>query len=247
MEIKDVLGIEPIGKAIETTVTKSFEAIEGFLKLVCAPALEEVGLLAKDQVRSWRFKNVLNIIEKAQGKIDFSENQLQIKADPKIAISIIENGSLNDDPDMQDLWAGLFASSCTKEGQEDENLIFIDLLKQITKVQAKILKYACENSKKVIYQNGLILGFDFEIEFPELTKLTGVTDVHRLDRELDHLRSLQLISNEGGFDVDDDSLNASITPSALGLNLYLKSQGYNGDPSVYWRPNLVNAKEFKQV
>lgn len=38
----DILGIKPIGDAINITITKSFEGIEGYLKRVCAPALEEV-------------------------------------------------------------------------------------------------------------------------------------------------------------------------------------------------------------
>lgn len=243
----DIFGIKPIANAIDTTVTKSFEGIESFLKLVCAPALEEMGLLIKDQVRSWRLNNIYTILTKAQGKMEFFEDNLQVKAYPRVALSIIENGSLNDNPEIQELWAGLFASSCTKDGQDDENLIFVDLLKQLTIVEAKILNYACKNSRKVIYDNGLMLGADFKIECKELICLTGVTDIHRLDRELDHLRSLELIGSAfegGGFDASDDKLTAGITPTALALNLYIKSQGYNGDPTKYWTTGLMNQAEF---
>ena len=121
----DIFGIQPIANAVDTTITKSFEGVEGFLKLVCAPALEEVGLLIRDQVRSWRLNNIFSILNKAQGKMEFFDDKLQIKAHPRVALSIIENGSLNDNPEIQELWAGLFASSCTKDGQDDENLIFV--------------------------------------------------------------------------------------------------------------------------
>jgi hypothetical protein len=243
----DIFGIQPIANAVDTTVTKSFEGVEGFLKLVCAPALEEVGLLIRDQVRSWRLNNIFSILNKAQGKMEFFDDKLQIKAHPRVALSIIENGSLNDNPEIQELWAGLFASSCTKDGQDDENLIFVDLLKQLTIVEAKILNYACENSKKVIYDNGLMLGADFEIECDELINLTGINDIHRLDRELDHLRSLELIGSSfgyGGFSPSDDKLTAGITPTALALNLYVKTQGYNGDPTKYWNTGLMNQREY---
>jgi hypothetical protein len=245
----DILGIKPIGDAINTTVTKSFEGIEGFLKLVCSPALEEVGLLLKDQVRHWRLNNVLRILHKAQGKLDFSDGQLQIKAHPRVALSIIENGSLNDNDEIQDLWAGLFVSSCTADGQDDENLIFVDLLKQLTVVEAKILKHSCENARKVIYKNGLMLGDDLKISCAELLELTGLKDVHRLDRELDHLRSLELIGTTpgtGGFNSGDESLTADITPSGLSLNLYVKSQGYNEDPVTYWKTGTITYEELRK-
>lgn len=170
----DILGIKPVGDALNTTVTKTFEGIEGFLKLVCAPALEEVGLLLKDQVRHWRLNNVLRILEKAKGKIKFQDDQLQMKAHPRVALAIIENGSVNDNDEVQELWAGLFASSCTKDGQDDENLIFVDILKQLTVVEAKILKSSCEGARKVHYPNGLVLGDSFNITCIELIELTGI-------------------------------------------------------------------------
>ena len=244
----DIFGIKPIGEALNTTVTKSFEGIEGFLKLVCAPALEEVGLMLKDQVRNWRLNNVLRILIKAQGKLEFIDEKLQIKAHPRVALSIIENGSLNDDDEIQELWAGLFASSCTTDGQDDENLIFVDILKQLTVLEARVLKYSCESSRKILYKNGLIMGDSFQINCDELIKLTGTKDIHRLDRELDHLRSLELIGSAlgGGFDPNDESLIADISPTALALNLYVKSQGFNSDPAVYWKNSVITDLQLKK-
>jgi hypothetical protein len=243
----DILGIKPIGDAINTTVTKTFEGIEGFLKRVCAPALEEVGLLLKDQVRHWRLNNILKILQKAQDKLEFSDDQLQIKAHPRVALSIIDNGSLNDNDEVQELWAGLFVSSCTKDGQDDENLIFVDLLKQLTIVEAKILKYSCSNARKILHDNGLLTGDEFEVTCEELFSLTGIKDIHRLDRELDHLRSLELIGHSigsGGFSSTDDSLRADITPTALALNLYIKSQGFNDDPVKFWETGVITYQEL---
>jgi hypothetical protein len=240
----DLLGIKPIADAVNTTVVKSFEGIEGFLTLVCVPALEEVGLLLKDKVRSWRLNNVLNLLHKAQNKFEFIDDKLQIKAHPRVALSIIENSSLNDNDELQELWAGLFISSCTKDGQDDENLIFVDLLKQLTVIEARIFKYTCEQSRKIIYKNGLLMGDNLEIGCEDLKRLTGINDVHRLDRELDHLCSINLIN--GGFDALDENLIANITPSALGLNLYVKSQGFNEDPTNFWQENIITAEDLEK-
>ncbi len=237
----DILGIKPIGDAANTTVEKSFQGIEGFLKSVCVPALDEVGLLLRDKVRNWRLNNILSILDKAKGKLHFENEELKIQAHPRVALAIIENGSLNDNDEVQEMWAGLFASSCTKSGQEDENLIFVDLLKQLTNAQARILKYSSESVRKIIHENGLIVGDDLTLECKALIEISGINEIHRLDRELDHLRSLDLLS--GGFVANDINLVAEISPTPLALNLYVKSQGHNSDPALFWKGNIITQAE----
>jgi hypothetical protein len=242
----DLLGIKPIGDATNTTVKKSFQGVEGFLKSVCVPALDEVGLLFRDKVRHWRLNNILHILDKAKGKLHFENEELKIQAHPRVALAIIDYGSLNDNDEIQEMWAGLFASSCTKDGQEDENLIFVDLLKQLTVAEARILKYSSESSRKIIYKNGLIIGEHLTLDCKTLMDISGINEIHRLDRELDHLRSLELIGSgigSGGFSADDESLIADISPTALALNLYVKSQGHNTDPSFYWQGNMITREE----
>ncbi|MGD1045804.1 MAG: hypothetical protein ABR936_10840 [Bacteroidota bacterium] len=241
----DILGIKPIGRAIDTTVTKTFQGIEGFLKSVCAPALDEVGLMLRDQIRYWRLNNILRILEKAKGKLNFEGEQLKIHAHPRVALAIIENGSLNDNDEVQELWAGLFASSCTPSGQDDENLIFVNLLKQLTIPEARILKHGCEKSTKIIFPNGLVIGDKIEINSTELIELTGIKDIYRLDRELDHLHSLEIIGSflgGGGFNRGNE-LIADISPTALALNLYIRSLGSTKSPAEYWKDSLITLEQ----
>ncbi|WP_083322536.1 Abi-alpha family protein [Hymenobacter lapidarius] len=237
----DLLGIKPISDAANTTVERSFQGIEGFLKSVCVPALDEVGLLLRDKVRNWRLNNILRILEKAKGKLHFENEELKIQAHPRVALAIIENGSLNDNDEVQEMWAGLFASSCTKSGQEDENLIFVNLLKQLTNAQARIMKYSSESARKIIYENGLIVGDKLTLDCKTLIEISGINEIHRLDRELDHLRSLDLLS--GGFSAEDINLVAEISPTPLALNLYVKSQGHNSDPALFWQGSLITQAE----
>ncbi|BBE20655.1 hypothetical protein AQPE_4849 [Aquipluma nitroreducens] len=240
----DILGIKPVSKAIDTSVKKTFQGIEAFLKSVCAPALDEVGLMLRDKIRYWRLNNILRILEKAKGKINFENDNLQMQAHPRIALAIIENGSLNDNDEIQELWAGLFASSCTPSGQDDENLIFIDLLKQLTSVEAKILNFTCENARKIVYPNGLVTADDLQSTGNELFRLTGKSDLHSIDRQLDHLRSLELIV--GGFSAEGNDLIANITPTDLALNLYVRCQGVNESTAEYWKSSLITQEELEK-
>ena len=248
----DLLGIQPISKAIDTTVEKSFQGVESFLQMVCVPALEELGLMFRDKIRYWRFNNILQILKKSKGKLEFQNEQLQIQAHPRVALGIIDNGSLIDNEELQDMWAGLFVSSCTKWGQNDENLIFVDLLKQLTLAQARIMKYTCERVRKVFFKNGLIMSDDaINIDFKLLTEISEVNEYYRLDRELDHLRTLGLIGGSefsygGGFDIEDNELSAYIQPTPLALNMYVKCQGHNNDPRFYWTNNIITEEEWRK-
>lgn len=244
----DLLGIKPVADSVNKTVNKTFEGLEGFLTSVCKPALDEVGQMLKDKMRYWRLNNILKIIEKSKGKLEFQGENLQIKAHPRVALSIIENGSVVDDEELQEFWAGLFATACTADGQDDENLIFVDLLKQLTRLQARILKYSCENSRKILYENGLISGDNLYVNLNNLISITQIQNLDRLDRELDHLRSLNLIgyNGGGGFATASRILMADISPTALSLNLYVKGMGTNKGILDYFKKDIITIEERRK-
>ncbi len=148
------------------------------------------------------------------------------------------------------MWAGLLASSCTKDGKDESNLIFINLLSQLTSSEVKILNYICENAKKEITIHGLIYANVLLISLKDLKIISNIPDIHHLDRELDHLRSLGLIlrgfpeipkgaplinwrpsdlASKGSDDIEID-----ITPSALALNMYVRCNGSLQAPFEYF-------------
>lgn len=241
----DLLGIKPISSAIDKTTEGTLKGIGEFLTLVCKPALGEFGYLLQDKVRNWRLNNVVKMLTKAKGKLEYKEGSLEVKSHPRIAISIIDKSSYIDDDTVQEMWAGLFASSCNKDGQDDENLLFIDLLQKLTFSQAKLLNYSIENCKKIHYKRGLLLADKFEIHCDEIKKITGINDIHRIDRELDYLRTIGLIDEtEGGFDVNKE-LVANLTPTYLALSLYVKSQGSSDNPDIFWKDVIITEEELE--
>lgn len=227
----DILGVKPVADSMKICTQAAIDGASAFLGRICLPAAEEFGLLLQDKVRNWRQNNSVKMIHDAEIKFNKFNGNIEKHAHPRLVSKIIEQGSWVDEDMVQAMWAGLLASSCTEDGKDESNLIFTSILGQITSLQGRVVNYSCENAKIYITQAGWIAAEEMlVVDLKVLEKITECSDFHRLDRELDHLRSLELI--QGGF--DPNSTNADITPSALALQLYVRSQGYIGSPIDYF-------------
>ncbi|WP_052380151.1 MULTISPECIES: hypothetical protein [unclassified Pseudoalteromonas] len=236
----DILGVKPIADSVNTVTTGSVKGASAFLSRICLPAAEEFGLLLKDKVSSWRANNAVQITNKAQALLEKQVGNVSLNAHPRIVYSTIESGSWAEDDFMQNLWAGLLASSCTEKGKDESNLILVNLLSQITTSQCKLLDYACSNCKVFKSEAGWIGALGNSMELSELIEIMDIQDVHQIDRELDHLRALELIS--GGFQIDHTI--AKVKPMALGLHLYVRGQGYVGEPNSYFDAPIMTKADL---
>ena len=262
-ESMDILGIRPISDAINTVAETTMKEASEILGLICKPAAEEFGFLLQDGVKywRWRFKNVCNITINAKKILNAQNNDIEVSASPRIVNSILENGSWIDDDKIQDMWSGLLASSCTKDGKDESNLIFINLLSQLTSSEVRILNYICNNSEKKITIHSLVYANKLSISLRDLQEISGIVNIHNLDREIDHLRSLGLV--EGGFPTTpEDTINAFkrpsdlvsktledseayISPSPLALNMYVRCNGSLQAPNEYFGLRQISHLEHQ--
>jgi hypothetical protein len=235
----DLLGIAPYGETLKLAVEKGFEGANALLSRICLPAAEELGLWYQDKVRHWRLNNLIRIINRSQGKIIFDGSKLQIH--PRIMHEIIDNGSWCEDGTLQDMWAGMLASSCSSNNPNDSNLLYVNVLKQLTGVQAIIINHICSICKVIHYtEHSLIQGADLHISVDDLIGLTGLP-IEQLDAELDDLRAREIIAE--GIVITSKPLIAIVTPTAFALNMFVKLNGVNLDPQKFYKDRLIDDPE----
>jgi hypothetical protein len=226
----DLLGIAPVAEAVNTTTQAVTSGAAAFLSRICLPAAEEFGLLLRDRVSAWRTRNLENIARKAEQKLKASESA-ELHAPPRVIYQIVELGSWTEEDEVQDMWAGLLASSCNFDGDDDSNLMFIDYLSRLSVPEVKILHHACQNAPKFMSPAGWVYADDYDVTLEKLMEISGISDAHRLDRELDHLCALGLLSEGNGFYMH--SQEAGLTPSPLALQMWVRCQGHRGNPTEF--------------
>ena len=234
----DLLGIKGLSDSVKATTQGLLDGAAAFLSRVCLPAAEEFGLALRDRVSAWRAGNAAKMLSRANS-IYLSNNPSPVdRLSPRLAHVAIEEASWIDDDQIQDMWSGLLASSTSPHGHSDENLIFMNFLRQLSSLEVKILQFAVEQAPKRVSPHGLVFPQQVAVPIDKLPELFGIQDLPRLDRELDHLRELGLLGfgPDGGIPVGVGSPDvAFLTPSPLALNLYVRAQGSRLTAAEYWK------------
>ncbi len=228
----DVLGIKPVADAISTITKSAVDGASAFLGRICLPVAEELGLLLQDKIRAWRSHNAICILAETERCLKENTTSESVHAHPRLVAAAIEHGSWSDDHTIQKMWGGLLASSCTTDGKDDSNLIFTVLLAQLTGCQARILDYSCSNTAKELSSLGLIVPkARLIVDVKTIKTIAQTENIHKLDIELDRLRSLELIDE--GFNSNHE--HATITATTLAMNMYARCVGIYGGAIDYFK------------
>jgi hypothetical protein len=250
----DPFGMQPVGdsiaKSIDAATALGLSSIGKFLSLTCKPLLEEFGLTFKDKISSYRLTNIIKTLEKAQGKLIYDSEKNSLAIHPRIAHQIIEHASLADDDGLQEMWAGLFATSCDRN-TDDENIIFVDILKQLTASQVKLLNYICINGRKYLElskldefrNNGFINTDRLPLKTEEIYTICGTDSYVKLHTELSAIIALGLLTMRGHssamlLTTFEGGGGITPIPTFLLLQLFVKCQGTNLTPFKYFEPQI---------
>ncbi|MCT4215271.1 hypothetical protein HZP46_07265 [Elizabethkingia anophelis] len=114
-----------------STIDKGLDIAKNFLEKLVMPTVEETGLLVKDHITMWRFKNQIRMLNKAKeycekNKIEFKKITLKILA------PLLEYSSLEENEEMQNKWS-ILLSNLIDSKQNIENHVFPYILSQLSK------------------------------------------------------------------------------------------------------------------
>ena len=143
-------SVAPIDE-IQTEAVKAFgkevaARIFGFLSDITRPPAKELGGLLADSVKYYRFKNQLRILEKAENINKLLGRKLQ-KVPLQFLANLLDNCSWAEDNYLQSNWATLLANA-TSKGEDTSNYItYVELLRQLSPIQAKCLETMYEESE----------------------------------------------------------------------------------------------------
>ena len=173
-------------------IDESIDVAKGFLQKLINPPIEELGLLVSDNIRLWRFKNQIRILEKAKKIVD--KKKIKIQEIPlKILVPMLDGASLEEDDDLRDNWSALIANSVDKN-KDVCNPIFSNILKQLSSNEARCIKKMIEKKSYSVF-DFYDLWNEFELNW------TNVYNLKRLGL-LETERDIY-ISGPGEYDEDE--------------------------------------------
>lgn len=114
-----------------TFVEKSIDGAKNFLEKLIMPAVEETGLLIKDQISLFRFNNQIKMLNRAKIICD-SQNISPKQISLKLLVPLLDYSAIEEDSILQDKWSILLSNLVDSE-QNIENHVFPYILSQLSK------------------------------------------------------------------------------------------------------------------
>lgn len=205
-------------------------------------AVDQAGLALTERVTRMRTDNLAAIGDHAVPLLPPGEVEIH----PRLLGKLANEGSWASDDHMRRQWAGLLAASVSRDGEDEANLLFMDLLSRISSIEAKLLELGCKRARPFVTPAGLVQAYNEGVTFAKAREVTGLEAVRDVHRNVEHLKSLGLFNEDAGVEHltqdDKDRVIAKehppvwITPSSLGLELYARCQGHRGPVGDFYKP-----------
>ncbi len=121
-----------------TVLEKGVDIAKDFVDKLIMPSVEETGLLLKDQVTLWKFKNQIRMLNKAKSYCE--KRNISIKTiSLKLLCPLLDYSGIEEDETLQDKWAILLSNMVDSE-QNIENHVFPYILSQLSTKEFLVLE-----------------------------------------------------------------------------------------------------------
>jgi len=224
------LGIEVSAedKTIKAGIKGDQDAINKFFSGIIPDFIKDGTGILSDQVKFWRWSKQVDIIKKAQVKIEssgLSKKQIPLK----VLIPIIQNSSLEEDPAIQDKWANMLANAATGNVEVSPN--YTAILNELSPLEVSILDqiYFAVN-KETNYEKRKALQFDAS----KLKSIISASD-EKMDLIVENLYRLNLLQSPAGQGVMLGNFPFALRTTKV---FEFTTLGYEFVRACSWRPKL---------
>jgi hypothetical protein len=132
-DIKDLVDALNLPKVV-------LEKADAFLRTLLGPATVEVGELLADKIRVRRFKNQVHVLRLAQEMLESAGLKAQ-QVNLRTLVPLLERASLEENPDIQQMWAALLANASQTTVSGALQTICIRVLSGISSYEARMLQF----------------------------------------------------------------------------------------------------------
>ena len=200
----------------------------GFLCQICPSTVEEIKLALHQRLSNKRVASAVEIALKAQKLLAESEHAADKLAHPDMVRRILENGSWTADDWIRQWWAGLLVSSCSPDGLDTSNSVFIDLLAKVMPAHLHVLKFVCLMDIELPADGQPGAKRELYCTADELIEAVGSPSLARIQQTMGQLSSLGLLAEHSkpSYISVTDKGKTRIEPTTLGLKMYARCNGH---------------------
>lgn len=227
--------VKEVAKATHKGLEVS-EKLGQFFSMVLGETIKEAGKIGLDEVRAFRYSNLLRLSDKVDAKL--KKRKLEGKTTPipkRFAVPMIENASLESEDSIQERWAGLIASAMDPERHLSMRKVYIQILSSFEPLDVLVLEFLTRQGWRLIRNisgggiDALVLekelGFsveDIKLSLGNLVRLGCVTK-----------EDFQPVDEKGYFLGESQTINKNpiYIPTTLGVTFVKACQKKeNADP-----------------
>lgn len=168
-----------------TAIEKGVDLAKDFLDKLVMPAVEETGLLLKDRVTLWKFKNQVRMLNKAKAyceKNNISTKQVSLK----LLCPLLDYSGIEEDEILQDKWA-ILLSNMVDSDQNIENHVFPYILSQLSTNEFLVLEKVYDDKLSRIEKYSIELK-EFRKNRPDL-ELKLTKEIEEVQLKINELES----------------------------------------------------------
>ena len=134
-----------ISKAIQESAKLEEKGLEiankaaSFFAKVLKEPMNEISGMIRDKFRFIRWKRMVQMADEVNKILEEKKITETRAVPPKIALPILEEASLEDDPNLQYLWNHLLTNAMNPNFNDELRYGFVEMIKEITGIEAKLL------------------------------------------------------------------------------------------------------------